>query len=163
MDADFSHDPRVIRHLLSKLSEAGAVVGSRYVTGGSVKNWNLPRRVLSRCANAYARAVLGLKPRDTTAGFIAIGRKALERVPLGDIASDGYAFLVELKYMLVNSGVTIAEYPIQFDERREGQSKMSAGKVWESALLPWRIRFGSTRAGRQERLKKARSAGQGGQ
>jgi dolichol-phosphate mannosyltransferase len=106
--------------------------------------------------------MLGLKAHDTTAGFSAIGRDALARIPFEHIASEGYAFQVELKYMLVHSGVMLAEYPIQFDERREGQSKMSAGKIWESALLPWRIRFGSERAARQERLKKARSAAEGG-
>ena len=143
MDADFSHDPAVIRHFLSKLAGNDLVVGSRYAAGGSVRNWNLRRRMLSRAANFYVHVVLGVPIRDATSGFLCMRREALERVPIQSSASEGYAFLVELKYLLHRSGSRIAEHPISFDERREGQSKMSAGKVWESFWMPWRIRLRS--------------------
>lgn len=141
MDADFSHDPSAIRHLLDKLAGHDAVVGSRYTAGGSVKRWNLGRRLLSRAANFYVRAVLGVPIRDTTSGFMCMRKEALASVPIQSTASEGYAFLVELKYLLNRSGKSIVEHPIVFDERREGQSKMSAGKVWESFWMPWRIRL----------------------
>ncbi len=143
MDADFSHDPSVIRHLLDKLSDNDVAIGSRYVAGGSVKRWNLRRRLLSRYANLYLRVVLGLPVRDMTSGFTCMRRKALEQVPVQKTAADGYSFLVELKYMLNRAGSRIGEYPISFEERREGQSKMSAGKIWEALWMPWRIRLGS--------------------
>jgi dolichol-phosphate mannosyltransferase len=143
MDADFSHDPSVIRYLLGKLAGNDVVVGSRYVAGGSVRNWNLRRRLLSRAANFYVRAALGVPVHDATSGFLCMRREALERVPVQSTDSEGYAFLVELKYLLTRSGSRIAEYPISFDERREGQSKMSAGKLWESFWMPWRIRLRS--------------------
>jgi dolichol-phosphate mannosyltransferase len=140
MDADFSHNPAELGAMLEKLKSADAVIGSRYTEGGSVKNWNFRRRMLSRAANFYVRTALGLPARDSTAGFLCIRREALERVPVQQTASEGYAFLVELKYLLHRAGCRIAEHPISFDERREGQSKMSAGKVWESVWMPWRIR-----------------------
>ena len=143
MDADFSHDPAQIGRMLEKLGGDHVVVGSRYVAGGSVPHWKLSRRILSRAANLYVRAVLGLGLHDTTAGFIAMRREALERTPVQRTVSDGYAFLVELKYLLSRSGSRIAEHPIVFDERREGESKMSAGKIWEAVWLPWRVRFGA--------------------
>jgi dolichol-phosphate mannosyltransferase len=143
MDADFSHDPSMIRHLLDKLSDHDVVVGSRYVAGGSVKRWNLRRRLLSRYANLYLTVVLGLPVHDMTSGFTCMRRQALEKVPVQKTASDGYSFLVELKYMLSRAGSRIGEYPISFEERREGQSKMSAGKIWEALWMPWRIRSGS--------------------
>jgi dolichol-phosphate mannosyltransferase len=142
MDADFSHDPKVIRDLLAKLAAYDVVVGSRYTPGGSVKNWNRRRRWLSQGANLYVRTVLALPLRDTTAGFMCMRREALEAIPYHDTVSEGYAFLVELKYLFVRFQQRIAEHPISFDERREGQSKMSAGKMWESVMLPWRIRSG---------------------
>lgn len=141
MDADFSHDPAAIQFLVERLSGSGVVVGSRYVAGGGVTNWSLHRRLLSRFANTYVRAVLRIPLRDFTSGFVAVRKELLQCVPLHRINSEGYAFLVDLKYTLVGLGGTIAEYPITFYERREGESKMSGRKIWESVWLPWRIRL----------------------
>jgi dolichol-phosphate mannosyltransferase len=146
MDADFSHDPAVIGSLLAGLAAHDAVIGSRYTPGGKIDNWGLHRRLLSRCGNLYVRTVLGFQFKDATAGFIAMRPEALRRVPLDQVSSQGYAFLVELKMHLVRTGARIAEFPITFNERREGQSKMSGGKIWEALLLPWRIRFRGPRA-----------------
>jgi dolichol-phosphate mannosyltransferase len=143
MDADFSHDPAEIRHLLDKLAGSDAVFGSRYAAGGCVRRSKLRRRIMSRGANFYVRAVLGLAVHDATSGFMCMRREALERLPSAGTVSNGYAFLFELKYQLGRSGSRMAEHPIVFEERREGLSKMSAGKVWESIWLPWRIRFRS--------------------
>jgi dolichol-phosphate mannosyltransferase len=143
MDADFSHDPAEVRHFLEKLAGCQVVVGSRYAAGGNVENWTLWRRLLSRTANAYVHAVLGLPVRDATSGFLCMRREALEGVALEESVSEGYAFLVELKYLLHRGGNRMAEHPITFAERREGQSKMSTGKIWEAAWLPWRIRLRS--------------------
>jgi dolichol-phosphate mannosyltransferase len=143
MDADFSHDPSEIRHLLDKLPGHDVVLGSRYTAGGGVQCWNLWRRLLSRAANLYVYGVLGLPVRDATSGFLCMRRAALERVPVQHTVSEGYAFLVELKYQLGRSGSRMAEHPITFSERREGQSKMSVGKIWEAAWMPWRIRLRS--------------------
>jgi len=141
MDADFSHDPAQVGKMLHRLGDCDVVVGSRYTAGGSVQNWNLRRRILSRAANFYVRAVVGLRVQDTTSGFVCMRREALEAAGVQETASEGYAFLVQLKYLLVRSGSRLVEHPISFNERREGQSKMSAGKVWESFWMPWRIRL----------------------
>jgi dolichol-phosphate mannosyltransferase len=140
MDADFSHDPVQIGAMVKKLAGFDVVLGSRYVSGGSVENWSRWRRGLSRGANSYVHAVLGLAVHDVTSGFLCMRREALERAPFRDSVSDGYAFLVELKYMLSRSGNRMGEHPIAFVERREGQSKMSMDKMWEAFWLPWRIR-----------------------
>jgi dolichol-phosphate mannosyltransferase len=143
MDADFSHDAGEIRAMLEKLASFDVVLGSRYVSGGSVENWSRWRRGLSRGANAYVHAVLELPVHDVTSGFLCMRREALEGIPFRDSVSEGYAFLVELKYMLSRSGKRLVEHPIAFVERREGQSKMSMDKMWEAFWLPWRIRLGS--------------------
>ena len=150
MDADFSHDPAVIAKLLDLLEANDVVLGSRYVAGGAVRNWALRRRLLSRSANFYVRTVLGLPIRDVTSGFMAMRKRALAALRLDAIASDGYAFLVELKYTLFRQGCRFREYAIRFEERREGESKMSMGKIWESVWLPWRIRLGAAAGAAQE-------------
>jgi dolichol-phosphate mannosyltransferase len=128
--------------MLSKLTGHDAVVGSRSIAGGSVRNWNRRRRILSRSANFYVCSALGMQVRDVTSDFLCMRREALERAAVAQTASEGYAFLVELKHRLLGSGCRVAERPISFDERREGQSKMSAGK-WEALWIPWRIRLRS--------------------
>jgi len=148
MDADFSHNPAEIAHMLEKLVDNDVVVGSRYAAGGGIGNWGLGRRLLSRGANFYVRSVLGLTAHDATSGFLCLRREALEKLALDESVSDGYAFLVEMKYGLSRACCRMAEHPIVFDERREGQSKMSAGKIWEAVWLPWRIRAGAARADR---------------
>jgi dolichol-phosphate mannosyltransferase len=142
MDADFSHDPGDIRNLLDKLAGQDMVIGSRYVAGGSVEHWSRRRRMLSQAANFYVRMVLPGTVQDTTSGFLCIRREALERV-LQKTASTGYTFMVELKYLLRRSGSRLTEHPIAFGNRRQGHSKMSAGKVWESLWRPWYLRLRS--------------------
>jgi dolichol-phosphate mannosyltransferase len=141
MDADFSHDFKIIPNLIEKLNENEAVIGSRYFRGGQVENWKIHRRVLSIVANYYVRTILGMKIRDITTGFNAYRTEILKNINLSAIKSDGYAFLVELKYRLSKRGYRIIEYPITFYERREGQSKMSTKVIWESIKLPWNLRF----------------------
>ena len=141
MDADFSHDYRVIPGLLNGLVSYEVIIGSRYINGGKVENWKLHRRILSKFANLYVRLILDLKIRDLTTGFNGYRKQVLLRVNLDEINSDGYAFLVELKYRLGKAGAQIDEYPITFYERREGQSKMSGKIIWESIKLPWRLKI----------------------
>ena len=139
MDADFSPDPADIPRLLEASAGAGLVIGSRYVRGGALRNWAWHRVLLSAFANRYVRAITRLPVRDCTSGFRCWRRDLLARVPLGDITSDGYAFLVEMAWAAHRAGGRIVEIPITFVERRHGTSKMSWRVVVESMLLPWQL------------------------
>lgn len=139
MDADFSHDFNAIPPLLEKLKNSDVVVGSRYVKGGGIKNWNFLRRILSKFANLYVKVILRLPIIDITTGFNAYRVDSLKKINLNEINSNGYAFLVELKYQLFRAGRRFTEHPILFSERREGQSKMSGKIIWESIQLPWKL------------------------
>ena len=142
LDADFSHDPARVPALVEASRRADVVIGSRYCEGGGVENWPLRRRALSRFANAYVCRITGLRVRDTTSGFRCYTRRALARLLEGRIAGEGYAFLVEAVYRAHREGLSIAEVPITFTDRREGKSKMSRGVIFESVLMPWRLRLG---------------------
>ncbi len=139
MDADFSHDFRVVPLIIEDLKNSDVVVGSRYVRGGQIKNWNLSRRILSKFANFYVGVILGLPIRDVTTGFNGYRTGALKKLNLKEIKSEGYSFLVELKFRLFKASLKIIEQPIVYSERREGQSKMSYRNIWEAVWLPWKL------------------------
>lgn len=143
MDADLSHDPSDVVRLLAAAADADVVIGSRYVAGGRIENWAQRRRLLSAFANWYIRTVTGLRMRDCTSGFRCWRREALQRVPLDRIASNGYAFLVELEWEAVASGCRVAEIPITFVERRQGASKLSGHVIIESVFVPWQLAWRS--------------------
>jgi dolichol-phosphate mannosyltransferase len=139
MDSDLSHDPRHLRDLIAATGRADVVIGSRYIPGGAVVNWPLRRRLLSRFANTYIRLVTRLSARDCTSGYRCWRREALAAVPLEDTGSDGYSFLVEMLFAAAAAGLTVAEVPITFVERRQGESKLSKAVLVESAITPWRL------------------------
>ena len=139
MDADLSHDPRHLPALVAATGHADVAIGSRYVPGGEIVNWPLRRRLLSRFANTYIRAVARVRAHDCTSGYRCWRREALAALSLDDFFSDGYSFLVEMLFVASRNGFRIAEVPITFVERREGESKVSAGVLIESAITPWRL------------------------
>jgi dolichol-phosphate mannosyltransferase len=139
MDADFSHDPARLPALIAATENADIAIGSRYVAGGGVVNWPAHRRFLSRFANMYVRAITHLGAHDCTSGFRCWRREALASMPLDRFVSDGYSFLVEMLFVAARQGRRIAEVPITYVERREGQSKMSRAVILESAITPWRL------------------------
>jgi dolichol-phosphate mannosyltransferase len=143
LDSDFSHDPRTIAALVSRI-EAGAdaAIGSRYVPGGATVNWPLHRRVLSRWGNRYTAFVLRLPLSDVTSGFRAYRSHVLRAIDPGSTTAEGYAFLTELARRLVRGGFRIDEVAITFADRTAGSSKMSSRIIRESMLLVtrWGIR-----------------------
>lgn len=142
MDADLSHDPKMVAEFLGRL-EAGCdvVVGSRYVPGGGTKNWGLIRKLISRGGSLYARTILGLKVRDLTGGYNLWTREVLERIGLSDVKSEGYAFQIELKYRAHKRGFNIEEFPILFVDRRAGYSKMNTSIVFEAMVRVLKLPF----------------------
>jgi dolichol-phosphate mannosyltransferase len=136
MDSDFSHDPADIPRLVAAAGAADVVLGSRYVPGGGVTNWALSRRILSRGGCAYARLILGVPVRDLTGGFKCWNRSALERLDLEGVDTHGYGFQIEMTYRAIRAGLTVAEVPILFRERREGQSKMD---TWITFEAVWKV------------------------
>ncbi|WP_370068226.1 polyprenol monophosphomannose synthase [Mycobacterium sp. MAA66] len=143
MDADGSHAPEELYRLLDAV-DAGAdlAIGSRYVPGGTVRNWPRRRLVLSRTANTYSRVLLGVDIHDITAGYRAYRREVLEKMGLDDVDSKGYCFQIDLTWRAINAGFTVVEVPITFTERELGVSKMSGSNIREamSQVAKWGIR-----------------------
>ena len=140
MDADFSHDPNEVMRLIDATGAADLAIGSRYIPGGTLHNWPWHRVALSAFANRYVRAITGVPVNDCTSGFRCWRSDLLARVPLVRIASEGYAFQVEMAWHASNAGARIVEVPITFVERTRGSSKLSGRVIVESAVMPWRLR-----------------------
>jgi len=146
MDADFSHDPTHLRDFLTAIQTADLVVGSRYNKGRvTVVNWPMSRLILSYAANIYARQVTGLPFDDLTGGFKCFRRGVLDAIDLDAVRSNGYAFQIEMTYRAWKKGFRIAEIPITFVDRSEGESKMSKRIVREAIWMVWRLRWWSLR------------------
>ncbi len=139
MDADLSHDPAALPSLLAKLDAgSAAVIGSRYVPGGSIPHWPWHRRALSKWGNRYACVVLGMSVHDATAGYRAYDAKTLEEIDVFSTRAKGYGFQIETAYRVSRAGRPLAEVPISFTDRVRGQSKMSlAVMVEELGLVTW--------------------------
>jgi dolichol-phosphate mannosyltransferase len=146
MDADFSHDPNDVPRLIERASKADIVLGSRYVEGGSIRNWGRLRRFVSAGGSAYARRVLGVHVRDLTGGFKCFRREVLETIELDAITSRGYAFQIETTYRALRAGFRVVEVPIAFVDRERGGSKMSRRivleAIWRVPMLRLRALFG---------------------
>ena len=141
MDSDFSHDPKELPRLRELAERHGAAHGSRYVEGGSVVDWGPLRKLNSRLANFLTRLVLGVTLRDCTSGFRCYRRDVLERLEVSTLTARGYAVLEELLYRCDRIGVTPAEHPITFVDRKAGESKINPGESVRGLLLLFRLRF----------------------
>lgn len=143
MDADFSHDPKYLPKMFEVIPNYDVIVGSRYIGGkeSGTEGWELWRRVLSKMGNFYCRIITGMSVRDSTAGFMLIRKKFLDQININDFDVSGYAFMMELKYILWKKGARFKEVPIIFKNRRQGESKLSSHIIAEGIIAPWKMRF----------------------
>jgi dolichol-phosphate mannosyltransferase len=142
MDADFSHDPAHLPQFLKAAEHADLVLGSRYLGGKvTVVNWPIGRLMLSYWANVYARWVTGLRIWDLTGGFKCFRSRVLQAIDLSRVRSNGYAFQIEMSVRAWRKGFKLAEVPIVFVDRTEGQSKMNRKIVREAIWMVPRLRL----------------------
>ena len=138
MDADLSHRVRDLKKMIDAKElkpNTDLVIGSRWMPGGRTENWSKSRELLSRAANLYVRAMLGMGVKDSTAGFRIYSSSILKKLNLEAIKSEGYSFQIEMTRAVYKLGGNIIEVPITFRERENGVSKMSKNIVREAMLL----------------------------
>ena len=147
MDADLSHSSAYLGPMLEALERSDVVLGSRYLRGVNVVNWDLKRLILSKAATRYARAVTGMPYTDVTSGFKCWRRSALEAIGLDLVFSNGYLFQIETTYRAHRLGLRVAEVPIIFYERHFGRSKIDIGIISEALVGVVRLRLRRVRRG----------------
>lgn len=139
MDADYSHDPKVLPEFMRAAENADLILGSRYVNGIRILNWPLRRLLLSMGAAMYVRAITGMPVTDPTGGYKCFRRGVLEAIDLSRIVSNGYSFQVEMTHTAWMKGFRIAEVPIIFEDRHSGYSKMSKAIFREALWMVWKL------------------------
>ncbi len=142
MDADHSHSPEQLPDWLAAAREHDLVLGSRYVNGIRVLDWDMKRLLISAFGNWYARAVTGLPYSDLTGGFKCYHRRVLETIDFEHVRSIGYAFQIEMTWRAVQHGFRVHEIPIIFYGRDKGETKFSKSIIWEAVWAVWRLRLG---------------------
>jgi dolichol-phosphate mannosyltransferase len=151
MDADLSHDPGALPTMFDAIDAgADAVIGSRYVPGGSIPDWPFTRRALSKWGNRYTAFVLGMHIRDATSGYRAYRADILEAVDYDTTRAKGYGFQMELAYRVYRAGGKLVEVPITFVDRIHGNSKLTLTVATEELVLVtwWGVRDRVFRRGR---------------
>lgn len=123
MDADHSHNPKDIPDLVNKLSATDFVIGSRYMQKGDC-DYSGYRKFLSISANKLARFLLGIPLHEFTTSFRAIRVSTLEKVNFVKMHNQGYSFFMESVYRFHQAKLRLAEIPINFRSRNEGNSKI---------------------------------------
>jgi dolichol-phosphate mannosyltransferase len=143
MDADGSHRVEDLPAMLkaaktAKESQRCIVLGTRWMTGGSVVNWPKSRQLLSKAGTRYARLALGIPLNDLTGGFRIYSTDLLKSLNLSSMTATGYCFQIEMAMASVLAGACTCEVPITFVERINGVSKMSKAIViealWQTTL-----------------------------
>jgi dolichol-phosphate mannosyltransferase len=123
MDADLSHPPEAVPALVKAIDEgADLAVGSRYVSGGAVKDWPLQRRMVSRVACLMGNVLVPV--RDATSGFFAVRRTAIDGVHLNAIG-----FKIGFEVIARAKAKKIVEVPYTFRDRELGASKFGRREV----------------------------------
>lgn len=143
MDADFSHDPKILPEFLGAIGQYDLILGSRYIKGVNVINWPMKRLLLSYFANQYTRIITGMPVKDSTGGFKCFRVEVLKSINLDKVRSNGYAFQIEMSFKAWKKGFRIHEIPIIFMDRRVGVSKMSKKIVREAVTMVWWLRLQS--------------------
>jgi dolichol-phosphate mannosyltransferase len=151
MDSDLSHDPGALPSMIGALADHDLAIGSRYVPGGSIPNWRLHRRLLSKFGNVYSSVLLGVPVRDMTSGFRVYRAELLRSMNIETVKADGYGFQIEMTYRAAQRNARIVEVPISFVDRELGKSKMSSTIVVEALVLVTRWGIGRLLARARER------------
>ena len=141
MDADFSHNPQYLPLIFEKLEKNDVVIGSRNISGGKVLGWSLLRNFISKGGSLYSRIILGCPIKDLTGGFNGWKLDILNKIGLNNIISVGYSFQIEMKYRAYKFGAQILEFPIVFENRKFGKSKMNKKIFLEALVNVIKIKF----------------------
>lgn len=139
-DADLSHQPQYIPPMLEQLKSCDCVLGSRYVTEGSIPpDWAFHRKLFSVLGNHVARTFLTRKYKDFTSGFRATRAQSLGAALPTQFLSNHYAYKLELLWTLHQHKVQIREYPIAFIDREQGNSKLPRNSILDSLKVVFKL------------------------
>ena len=135
IDADLQHDEKLLPRMLAtlKLDGLDIVVGSRYVAGGAIGDWDKGRAVMSSIATRLARLVVAAEIADPMSGFFMLSRRAFERTARR-LSGNGFKILLDL-FASAPTPYRFKELPYVFGQRIHGESKLDSLVIWEYLML----------------------------
>jgi dolichol-phosphate mannosyltransferase len=135
MDADLQHDESRIPTMLEALTANGAdlVIASRYMTGGTIGNWDHTRAFMSRVATRLSRMVCRQSISDPMSGFFMIRAETLDRC-VRQLSGKGFKILLDI-VASSPTALCVAEVPYTFRERLHGESKLDSLVLWDFGML----------------------------
>ena len=135
MDADLQHDESLLPRMFATLRDQpyDLVVGSRYMAGGSVGEWDVNRRRASAFATRLSRLVTKAEIADPMSGFFMMRRAVFEDA-VRHLSAQGFKILLDL-LASASTPPRIKELAYEFRPRQHGQSKLDAMVMWEFAML----------------------------
>lgn len=143
IDADFSHKPKYIADAIKLINEGyDLACGSRYMKNGGTTEKHWFRNLTSIGGNIYANFILGKELKDWTEGFNTYTKETLSKIDLDKIKCKGYIFQAEMKYKAIKKGCKISEFPIIFEVRQKGKSKMDYRIIIEALFSVIQIKLG---------------------
>jgi dolichol-phosphate mannosyltransferase len=141
MDADGQHDESLLPKLYkAALANDGIAIGSRYIEGGSVGEWDEQRYLLSRIATKLAKALCKVKARDPMSGFFAVSRSTFDKA-LPTLNPKGFKILLDF-LVHVPKNTKVQEIPFTFGKRMHGESKLSRRVQIEFLEYLYDVAFG---------------------
>ena len=133
IDADFSHPPNLIKEFIKRNDEKSFIIASRYTKGGSC-DYDGYRKYISILGNFVARSLLRIPSYEVTTSYRFFPKIILNSLTLGQIKSEGYAFLVEIINFIHLKSFEIKEIPMNFVDRKNNLSKIPRMQVFYSGL-----------------------------
>lgn len=138
MDADYSHHPKYLPIIAKNVNHYDFVIGSRYIKGGGL-NYGFIRASISRTANILTRRLLGIRLKECTTSYRGFRITLLKKLNIDAIQSEGYSFFVESIFYISRLTDNIIEFPIYFEDRRAGESKISKKEIVNGFLTLVRL------------------------
>jgi dolichol-phosphate mannosyltransferase len=135
MDADFSHPPRYLPGIHAGMAKCDVMIGSRYTRGGGTENWPFIRLVLSTTVNGIVRFLFRMPVKDASGAYRCYRVAKLKNAKLEQTKSRGYSFQQEVLFRCYRSGMKLGEYPILFENRRAGASKVNGKEALRSIAM----------------------------
>lgn len=135
IDADLQHDETLLPDMLAVLrgGEADVVVGSRYVEGGGMGEWDASRQLISRTATRIAKLIIRADLTDPMSGFFMLTREAFAG-SMRNLSGQGYKILLDI-FASHPETLRLRELPYEFRTRQHGESKLDALVTWEYLML----------------------------
>ena len=131
IDADLSHDPKMIPKFIESLEDKPFVIGSRYMEGAS-NDMKFFRYSLSYVGNKDINLDLSIDSAEFTSSFRGFALNKLKNFDINDVKTKGYSFFMGTIHLLNKLGYKIYQIPLQFKDRKEGVSKIPKIEIFRT-------------------------------